>query len=254
MSTGHRASVQWLRGADAELVVAIYIVRTYPTQFHAGLYHRDHGSSSVLHFAWDRELRNDAPGDVVEGHDYGLIALSLDEDDAQTLCALCRQVARKHSVTFRFRFAEWRPRFDLDTAEVIPAAIDERYGFTCATFVLAMLRSAILEELLALDQWPVPMRKIRMTAGRESSRKCSAPLRRRQTMSPACSLASGQGASSRRMSQEEQCCHANIGPSGLSIPAGKVSRLRRAYSRRSSGPRRRVLGGGSTCQAASRAL
>jgi hypothetical protein len=93
---------------------------------------------------------------VFKGRDYGLIALSLDEDDAQTLCALCRQVARRHSLTFRFRFAEWRPRFDLITAEVIPPTNDERYGFTCATFVLAMLRSAALEELLALDQWPVP--------------------------------------------------------------------------------------------------
>jgi len=137
-------------------VVAIYVVRTGSAQFHAGLYHRDHGSGSVLHFAWDRDLRNDAPGDVVKGRDFGFIALSLDEDDAQTLCALCRQVARRHTVTFRFRFAEWRPRFDLITAEVIPPTNDERYGFTCATFVLAMLRSAVIEELLALDQWPVP--------------------------------------------------------------------------------------------------
>lgn len=157
MSTGHRARVQWLRGADATLVVALYIGRTGRDQFHTGLYHRDHGDARVLHFAWDRDLCNDAPGDVLEGRDYGLIALSLDEDDAQTLCALCRQVAARHSVSFRFRFAEWQPRFDLITAEVIPPAADERFGFTCATFVLAMVRSAILEELLALDQWPVPI-------------------------------------------------------------------------------------------------
>jgi len=154
--TEHRAAVQWFRGEDAKLVVAIYVVRTYGPQFHAGLYHRDHSDPSVLHFAWDRELRNDAPDDVCEGHDYGLVALALDEDDARTICALCRQVARKHSATFRFRFAEWQPRFDLSSAAMVPPAIDERYGFTCATFVLAMLRSALLEELLALDQWPIP--------------------------------------------------------------------------------------------------
>lgn len=156
MSTEHLAPVQWFRGEDADLVVAVYVVRTGGRQFHAGIYYRDHGDPSVLHFAWDRDLRNDTPGDVCEGRPYGLIALSLDEDDAQTLCALCRQVGRRHSVTFRFRFAEWRPRFDLRTAEVIPSATDERYGFTCATFVLAMLRSAIVDELLALDQWPIP--------------------------------------------------------------------------------------------------
>jgi hypothetical protein len=148
--------VQWFRGEGGDLVVAIYIVRTGGRQFHAGIYHRDHGDPNVLHFAWDRDLRNDPPGEVCDGRPYGLIALALDEDDAQTLCALCRQVAGRHSVAFRFRFAEWRPRFDLRTAEVIPPMIDERYGFTCATFVLAMLRSAIVEELLALDQWPVP--------------------------------------------------------------------------------------------------
>jgi hypothetical protein len=154
--TEHRGQAQWFRGADAELVVAIYVVRTEHAQFHAGLYHRDHGAARVVHFAWDRDLRDDTPGDVIGGRDYGLIALSLDEDDAQTLCALCRQVAGRHSLTFRYRFAEWRPRFDLITAEVTPPATDERFGFTCATFILAMLRSAALEELLAFDQWPVP--------------------------------------------------------------------------------------------------
>lgn len=156
MNTEHRAQARWLRGANVELVAAIYLARTGHAQFHTGLYYRDHGNPSVLHFAWDRDLCDDAPGDVFKGRDYGLIALSLDEDDAQTLCALCRQVARLHSATFRFRFAEWRPRFDVITADVIPPVLDDRYGFTCATFVLAMLRSAILDELLALDQWPVP--------------------------------------------------------------------------------------------------
>jgi hypothetical protein len=156
VNPGDRASVQWIRGEDRELAIAIYIARTGGPQFHAGLYHRDHGDPSVLHFAWDRDLRNDVPGDVCEGRHYGLIALFLDDDDTQTLCALCRHLAGRHAAAFRFRFAEWRPRFDLHTAEVIPPAIDDRYGFTCATFVLAMLRSAALEELLALDQWPVP--------------------------------------------------------------------------------------------------
>ena len=156
MSTGQRAHALWLRGADANLLVAIYVVRTGHAQFHTGLYHRDHGDARVLHFAWDRELCNDAPDDVCKGRDYGLVTVSLDDDDAQTLCALCRLVARRYSVTFRFRFADWRSRFELSTAEVIPPVLDERYGFTCATFVLAMLRSAAIGELLALDQWPVP--------------------------------------------------------------------------------------------------
>lgn len=147
---------RWLRGADADLVVAVYVARTGRSQFHVGLYHRDHGDASVLHFAWDRKLR-DAYRDSFEAHDYRLVALSLDEDDAQTLCALCRRVARRHPATFRYRFVDWRPRFDLTTAEVVPPPTDQRYGFTCATFVLAMLRSALLEELLALDQWPAPI-------------------------------------------------------------------------------------------------
>jgi hypothetical protein len=138
------------------LVIAIYVVRTGGRQFHAGLFRRDHGAASVLHFAWDRDLRDDAPDAVSEDSDYGLIAIALDEEDAQTLCALCRRVASRHAASFRFRFAEWRPRFDLVTAEVTPLTVGERHGFTCATFVLAMLRSAVGQDLLALDQWPVP--------------------------------------------------------------------------------------------------
>ncbi|MBK9265505.1 MAG: hypothetical protein IPM54_37675 [Polyangiaceae bacterium] len=151
---GHRT--QWFRGADADLVVAVWVTRTGRVQFHAGLYHRDYGAPRVLHFAWDRDLRDDVPGDVFEGHDNGLIALTLDDDDAQTLCALCRRVARRHSNTLRYRFMEWRPRFDPTSADIIPSSTDERYGFTCATFVLAMLRSAVVEELLMLDEWPLP--------------------------------------------------------------------------------------------------
>lgn len=152
--SGTRA--RWLRGVDSDLVVAVCVARTGRSQFHVGLYHRDHDDASVLHFAWDRQLRSDAPRDSFGAHDYGLVALSLDEDDAQTLCALCRRVARRHPATFRYRFVDWRPRFDLTTAEVVPPPTDQHDGFTCATFVLAMLRSALLEELLALDQWPAP--------------------------------------------------------------------------------------------------
>jgi hypothetical protein len=46
--------------------------------------------------------------------------------------------------------------FDRSSADILPAEVDSRYGFTCATFVLAMLRSTVAEELLALDQWPIP--------------------------------------------------------------------------------------------------
>lgn len=154
MSTERPVRARWFLGQDAELVAAVYITRTRPDQFHAGLYHRDHGDPRVLHFAWDRNLRDEAPDAVFQGS-YGLVTLSLDVEDAQTLCALCRQVAATHPQTLRFRFAEWRPRFDPQTAAVVPAT-DERHGFTCATFVLAMLRSVPVPELLALEQWPAP--------------------------------------------------------------------------------------------------
>ena len=156
VSTGPRARVQWFRGADADLVAAVWLTRRSATQLHAGLYHRDHGAARILHFAWDLDLREDDPGDVFEVDDHGLIALSLDDDDAQALSALCRRVARRHAVTLRFRFVEWQPRFDLTTAEIVPPVTDPRYGFTCTTFVLALLRSAVVDELLALDQWPAP--------------------------------------------------------------------------------------------------
>ncbi len=156
MSATRTASARWLKGADDDLVAAVCVARIGRAQFHAGLYHADHGSARVLHFAWDRDLCDDAPVDLFKLRTYGLIALSLDEDDTQTLCALSRRVARRHRESFRYRFAEWRPRFDLATAEVIPPPTDERYGFTCATFVLAMLRSAVVEEMLALEQWPTP--------------------------------------------------------------------------------------------------
>lgn len=150
------AGVRWLRGADAKLVIAVWVTRTLPAQFHSGLYHRDYGAAKVLHFAWDRDLREDVPEELFVGSGHGLVALSLDDDDAQALCALCRHVAQKHARDLHYRITEWRPRFHVTTGELIPPPPDERYGFTCATFVLAMLRSAVVEELLALEEWPIP--------------------------------------------------------------------------------------------------
>ncbi len=150
------AGVRWFRGADANLVVAVWVTRTDRRQFHSGLYHRDHGAPKLLHFAWDCVLSEDDPEDRFAEKAHGLIALSLDDDDAQTLCALCRRVAKRHADDLRYRFKEWRPRFEIPTGELSPALLDDRHGFTCATFVLAMLRSAVVEELLVLDEWPVP--------------------------------------------------------------------------------------------------
>ncbi|HRI64308.1 MAG TPA: hypothetical protein PK156_08715 [Polyangium sp.] len=151
--------VHWFRGTDAELVVAVWVTRPLPNQFHAGLYHRDYGDPRVLHFADDRDLCNDAPDELFIDGTHGLMALSLDDDDAQTLCALCRRVALMHAKDLRYRFNEWRPRFAVPTGELIAPTPDPQYGFTCATFVLAMLRSAVVEELLRLDDWPRPAPK-----------------------------------------------------------------------------------------------
>jgi hypothetical protein len=136
--------------------VAIWVTRNGAFQFHSGLYHCDYGKPRILHFAWDRDLREDAPVDLINDYDHGLVALPLEDDDAQTLCALCRRVASRHAKNLRYRFKEWRPRFHVATGELIPPPPDEQHGFTCATFVLAMLRSAVVEELLAFEEWPLP--------------------------------------------------------------------------------------------------
>jgi hypothetical protein len=87
------ASVPWIRGTDAELVTAIYVMRVPGDrdQFHVGLYHRDYGPSSVLHFARDRDLRNELLEEVTPERGRGLVLLSLEDDDVQSLCALCRK-------------------------------------------------------------------------------------------------------------------------------------------------------------------
>ncbi len=150
------AGVHWFRGTDAKLVVAVWVTRPSQNQFHTGLYYCDYGASRVLHFADDCDLCNDAPDKLFVEGTHGLMALSLDDDDAQTLCALCRRVALMHAKDLRYRFNEWRPRFAVPTGELIAPTSDPQYGFTCATFVLAMLRSALVEELLRLDEWPPP--------------------------------------------------------------------------------------------------
>ena len=137
-------SPERLRGEGAlpEAGCAVVLVRVAEGQFHLGLGRGREPRERVLHLAWHRILRDEELARMVRGADRRLcpaavITLALDPLVEEALRVLAGRVARRPANTLAYGFGEVSATFDRATGE--PS--EEDAAFTCATFVLAMLRS-----------------------------------------------------------------------------------------------------------------
>jgi len=113
--------------------------------FHIGVLHReDEGTVECLHLAGHLDLRNDLPRWV-----QAWIQLPYEDVRLQAIAGLCRLVSeKKQEMKYAFRFAE---STITPTGDIIVG--NTEYGFTCATFVLALFRAAVIE-LVDVVAWP----------------------------------------------------------------------------------------------------
>jgi len=146
-------------GVDVTSASAVVLVRTGEGQFHLGLVRQAEPPESVLHFGWHRQLHDEPLRKTVCPNNdavlsSAVIVLPLDPLVDEALRLLARRVARKHANRWSdiaYGFGPTDATFDHSTAEPTTAEA----AFTCATFILAMLRSVGVR-LLDITRWRTP--------------------------------------------------------------------------------------------------
>ena len=127
----------------------VAIMPTDPGRWHAGMLHRA-GTETVrmLDLAWDHWLRNSPPS-----NECAWVQLDLPVERLLSIAAMCRRIAKLHArlgggLPYAFRYQE--TTFSANGAVLLGKT---EHGLTCATFVLAVLRSTGVE-LLDFAGWP----------------------------------------------------------------------------------------------------
>jgi len=144
-------------GTVVEGACAVVLVRVAETQFHLGLRRGNASQEPVLHLAWHRRLRDQALIQVIKHKQQVLpsavVALALDPSINEALQVLAGRVAVRYAnnASISYGFGEVTATFDRETGELMQADA----AFTCATFVLAMLRSVGVR-ILDSDRWRAP--------------------------------------------------------------------------------------------------
>jgi hypothetical protein len=134
------------------------LVRAAETQFHLGLGRGREPHEPVLHLAWHRRLRDEGLAEVIrsesEPRPTAVIALALDPLVDEALQALSRRIATRYanrSCPIAYGFGDASASFGQTTGELT----DPDAAFTCATFVLAMLRSVGIQ-MIDTARWRAP--------------------------------------------------------------------------------------------------
>lgn len=128
--------------------VGVAITLTGPGRWHAGMLHRAEGEVvNMLDLASDHWLRNSPPSSK-----YAWVQLELPAIRLLSVAAMCRRIAKLYAKTpgglpYAFRYKETAFRGD---GKLLLGKTE--HGLTCATFILAVLKSAGIE-LLKLSEW-----------------------------------------------------------------------------------------------------
>ncbi len=143
-------------GARPNAACGVVLVRVSADQFHLGLRYDNAAHEPVVHFAWHRDLRNDPLRRVTKdgSSPSAVITLPLDPAIDGALQFLAEQVVTRYvgaPDVFAYSFGEVSATFDRATGELS----EDDVSFTCATFVLTMLRS-VGAVLLDISRWPGP--------------------------------------------------------------------------------------------------
>lgn len=113
---------------------------------HVGIIFRDDDDQAhLLHLASHRRLCCD---DALEGHAW--VAPAIAPELLPSIAAMCARVVKRNAMGIPYGFRYDASRFASDGQLVLG---NDEHGLTCATFVLAVLRSAGVE-LLKREEWP----------------------------------------------------------------------------------------------------
>lgn len=139
-------------GTDTDWV-AISIEKTTPCNRHSGILYRDSGGHLFkLHFGWHWYLANETYSPVACSIP-DLDADSPDKPEGEWIAGFCERVgasSRNKRIPYNLKYDE-SIDFDAATGDILLGAAST--GLSCATFVLAILRSAG-HKLIDATGWP----------------------------------------------------------------------------------------------------
>jgi hypothetical protein len=144
-------------GIVVEAACAVVLVRVAETQFHLGLRRGSESHEPVLHLAWHRRLRDQALNQIIKNKQRilpsAVIALSLDPSINEALQVLAGRVTARYAnnASIAYGSGEVTATFERETGELM----EPDAAFTCATFVLAMLRSVGVS-IIDCERWRAP--------------------------------------------------------------------------------------------------
>ncbi len=142
-------------GVVGTAAFGIVLLRSQPRQLHVGLGRNSPQREQVLHLAWHRVLRDEAL-DELRASEAGarpcvIVSLWLDPAVETLLRVLARRISARYDSRLggpAYGFGATEARFSEGTGELD----DPDAAFTCATFVLQVLRSAGVR-LLDASRW-----------------------------------------------------------------------------------------------------
>jgi hypothetical protein len=130
------------------VAIVITCLRERKGQQHVGILHRDESTNEVrmLHLAWHHNLRNSLPKTS-----YAWIIPPIPARRARQVAASCRKVNRANPAGIPYAFSPASDCFDADTGGFLIGP--QRYGLTCASFVLGVFHIAGVS-LIQYGTWP----------------------------------------------------------------------------------------------------
>jgi len=130
------------------VAVAITVLPERPGQHHVGILHKNESVPEIclLHLAWHNELKNSRPKPT-----YLWVTPPIPKERARQVAAFCRRVYKVNPSGIPYAFSSASDCFDKQTGEFM--AGPNRYGLTCATFVLGVFHSVGLP-LVQYATWP----------------------------------------------------------------------------------------------------
>lgn len=127
----------------------VAITLTGPERWHAGMLHRPQEEVvNMLDLANDHWLRNSPPSNK-----YAWVQLELPAVRLLSVAAMCRRIAKLYASPARGLPYAFRYKDTVFSADGKMLLGKSEHGLTCATFILAVLKSAGVD-LLKLDEWP----------------------------------------------------------------------------------------------------
>jgi hypothetical protein len=139
------------RPFDEIAFAALAICAVNGEQRHIGVLHRESSESassvSLLHLAWNYQLRNENPRAT-----YVWIDVPIHPSRLRQVASICRQIWRANNRYVPFGLSLPNDCFDENTGRFLLGPT--KHGLTCATFTLAVFDRAGLR-LAQYETWPI---------------------------------------------------------------------------------------------------